>query len=187
MKCYKYEMHTHTADVSRCATITAAELISHYKRHDYSGVCITNHFFNGNTTIKADLSWDDKVSLFASGYEMAAKEGKKYGINVFFGWEYSYSGTDFLTYNLSIQWLRKHPEIMDMHVNDYLDFARSEGGFIVHAHPFREANYIPMIRLFPRKVDGVEVNNSSMIDFVNDLADKYADNYDLLKSVGSDT
>ena len=56
-----------------------------------------------------------------------------------------------------------------MDVNSYCDFVRAEGGFIVQAHPFRESNYIDMIRLLPRKVDAVEVNNACITDFENKL------------------
>ena len=180
-------MHSHTAEVSRCATIKAEELVRYYKAHGFSGICITDHFFNGNTTVLPKLKWEEKVEAFASGYKKALIEGDRVGVNVFFGWEYTYQGTDFLTYNLDIEWLMKHPEIMDMSTNEYLDFARSEGGFIVHSQPFREQAYIPMIRLLPRRVDAVEVHNAGRTEKENILADQYAYNYDLLKTVGSDT
>lgn len=186
MTLYKYETHAHTAEVSRCATISAKELVRFYKSLGFSGLCITDHFFNGNTTVPHKLPWRERVELFCEGYEKAYDEGEKVGLNVFFGWEYSYRGTDFLTFGLDKEWLLKHPHILELSVNDYCDYARSEGGFIVHAHPFREAYYIDMIRLIPRNVDAIEVNNACRTDFENKLADEYADNYNLLKSAGTD-
>lgn len=50
----------------------------------------------------------------------------------------------------------------------------------------REANYIDHIRLFPRSVHGVEVINCNQAWLSNELADVYADKYDLLKTAGSD-
>ena len=63
---------------------------------------------------------------------------------------------------------------------------REDGGLVIHAHPFREAGYIDMIRLIPRDVDGVEVINASMKDEYNSRAEWYAGSYDLLRSAGSD-
>ena len=105
---------------------------------------------------------------------------------MFFGWEYSYRGTDLLTYGLDPEWLHAHPEIMDLTMNQYCDLVREHGGFIAQAHPFREDFYIDLIRLLPRKVDAVEVINICRSDFENTLADQYADNYNLLKIAGSD-
>lgn len=35
---------------------------------------------------------------------------------------------------------------------------------VIHAHPYREAPYIPEIRLYPDYVDGVEVYNVSNVN-----------------------
>jgi hypothetical protein len=185
---YKYEMHTHTAEVSLCATAPAAALAVKYKDLGYDGICITDHFFNGNIVdIPAGLSWEEKVGLFCAGYNNALDEGNKIGLKVFFGWEYAFEGTHFLTYGLDADWLRAHPEIMEMSLKEYLKFVREEGAFVVHAHPFIEKSFVPMIRLLPRLTDAVEVNNANAAKEVNFLANQYAENYGLIKSAGSDT
>ncbi len=186
MNSFKYEMHTHTREVSLCAVIPAVELVQFYKDRGFSGICITDHFLNGNTRVPHNLSWTERVDMFCSGYENALLQGQKIGIDVFFGFEYSYRGTDFLTYGLDKNWLLNHPEVLELNVNDYLDFVRREGGFVVHAHPFREADYIDMIRLLPRKVDGIEILNANRKDFENERAKEYAENYNLLQVAGSD-
>ena len=183
---HRYETHTHTAEVSRCSLISAAELVRGYKQLGFSGVWITDHFLNGNTTVPAHLPWEDRVREFCRGYYNAYREGRRIGIDVFFGWEYSYRGTDLLTYGLDPQWLMAHPEVMKLHINEYCDLVHAHGGFIAHAHPFREANYIDLIRLLPRKVDAVEVVNTCRTEFENKMARQYADNYGLLKIAGSD-
>lgn len=183
---YKYETHAHTAEVSKCATIPATELVRFYKQMGYSGIFITDHFLNGNTTVPRHLPWKERVERYCEGYEKAYAEGRKIGLDVFFGWEYSYLGTDFLTYGLDKAWLLSYPDLLELSVREYCDLARSEGGFIVHAHPFREDYYIDMIRLIPRNVDAVEVINACRKDFENELADEYADHYGLFKTAGSD-
>ena len=186
MHLFKYEMHAHTAEVSGCATISGQDIARFYKEKGYAGLIITDHFFNGNTVVSPKLPWSDRVESFCSGFENAYMEGKKIGLDVFFGWEYSYYGTDFLTYGLDKNWLLNHPDLLSLSVPDYCDLVHQYGGFIVHAHPFREADYIDMIRLLPRKVDAVEVINIYNTDFENAQAENYADNYNLYKIVGSD-
>lgn len=186
MQFFRYETHAHTKEVSICSKISAVDLTRFYKEKGYAGICITDHFITGNTTVSKNLPWEQRIDLFCSGYEAAYEEGKRIGIDVFFGWEHSFRGTDFLTYGLDKEWLKKHPEMEFMTLNEYSDLIRSNGGFIVHAHPFREADYIDMIRLLPRKVDAVETDNACRTDFENKMADQYADDYGLLKMAGSD-
>lgn len=183
---FKYDTHVHTCEGSACASASGEAQAMFYKSRDYMGIIITDHFFNGNTTIPNDLSWEEKVERFCLGYENAKKCGDRIGLDVFFGWEYSYKGSDFLTYGLNKQWLLKNPIIMELDVNSYCDFIRDNGGIIVHAHPFREASYISMIRLLPRKCDGCEIINSNRTELENKMAAIYADNYELLPFAGSD-
>lgn len=143
-------------------------------------------FFNGNTTVPQDIPWFQRVELFVQGYENAIKRGNEIGIDVFFGWEFSLNGSDFLTYGLDKEWLLRHEDCHKLHINEYCDLVHADGGFIVHAHPFREAFYIDMIRLVPRKVDAVETLNACRTDFENKLADQYADNYSLPKMFATD-
>ncbi|NLK38747.1 MAG: histidinol phosphatase [Clostridiales bacterium] len=186
MKSFKYEMHTHTCDISKCASISAEALVQFYKDQGYSGICVTNHFIGGNTTIPKDLSWEEQINCYCSAYERALSYGQKIGISVFFGFEYSYRGTDFLVYGLEKDWLIRHPDFVNLKLKDLLAFLRAEDGFVIQAHPYRESSYIDMIRLLPRNVDGVEAINSSRPDFENDRAKEYAENYDLLQIGGSD-
>ena len=183
---YKYETHVHTSETSACASANGAAQAMFYKSKGYTGIVVTDHFFNGNTSVPHELPWEEKVNRFCLGYEKAKEQGDKIGLDVFFGWEYSYHGADLLTYGLDKQWLLKHPIVMDMDVNSYCDFVREQGGIIVHAHPFREADYIAMIRLFPRKCDACEIINSCRSDFENNMAKYYAESYGLRPFAGSD-
>ena len=186
MQTFKYETHAHTSQASKCSKITAEQLVDFYKARGYAGLFITDHFLNGNTTVSKELPWDESINLFCEGYLSAYNHGQKIGLDVFLGWEYSYNGTDLLTYGLDINWLLNHPNLLKLSVNEYCDFVHIEGGFIVHAHPFREAGYIDMIRLLPRKVDAVEVINAERTDFENKMAQEYAKNYELPSFAGSD-
>ena len=39
---YKYEIHCHTKEVSRCAQISVEKLIEKYKEAGYSGIVLTD-------------------------------------------------------------------------------------------------------------------------------------------------
>ncbi len=158
------------------------------KRCGYSGCFVTDHFFNGNTAVDTRLPWEVKVELFCQGYDDARRRGDEIGVQVFFGWEYAYGETEFLTYGLDKRFLLEHPEINSMNLADYAALVHRNGGFVIHAHPFREAPYIRTIRLFPRIVDGIEAENASHRDErFNERAKSYALSYGLPMTGGSDT
>lgn len=184
---YKYELHCHTSEISKCAKICASDMVDFYKSQNYTGLIITDHFLNGNTNVPSDEKWENRVKMFCEGYRKAKERGDQIGIDVFFGWEFTIPhGNDFLTYGLDEEWLLNHENCDLLHINDYYDLVHKDGGFIVHAHPFREAFYIDMIRLAPRKVDAVEVFNACRTDFENKMADIYAQSYCLPPSCGTD-
>jgi len=183
---YLYELHCHTSEVSKCAVISAKDQVRYYKSLGFDGICITDHFLNGNTVVPKNLDYETRIDLFFESYYLAKEEGEKIGIKVFPGLEYTYGGCDILTYATDIDFLKSHPEIVSMRPAPYCNFIRENGGFVFHAHPFREAAYIEMIRLFPRVVDGVETINGCRTDFENNRANEYADNYGLAKICGSD-
>lgn len=184
---YKYETHMHTSQASACAVNTGAEMAAAYAEAGYQGIIITDHFFNGNTCIPSRYSWEKRLELFYQGFLEAKAEGEKRGLQVFFGWEYGYHHTDLLTYGLSLDFLRQNPDILNWSVEQYADAVHQSGGFITHAHPFREAFYISKIRLLPELTDGVEVVNASHRNpDYNQRAKEYAKKENLIPMSGSD-
>ena len=183
---YKYEMHLHTYPVSGCAKVSVKDNIEFYKALGYDGIFITNHFLDGNLNAEyRHLPYEEKIKFYFSDYEEGVKLGAEVGLRVFCGLEMSLAGTDFLVYGLDKQWWLDHPEVMDMKKSVQLPFLMENGAIIFQAHPFREAKYIDHIRLFPC-VDGIEVINAERTDFVNQMAELYADHYGKLKIAGTD-
>ena len=84
------------------------------------------------------------------------------------GWEACYEGTEFLVYGLDRAWLLAHPQIKDASIEEQYALVHEGGGIISHAHPFREEDYIPEIRLFPEYVDAVEGVNAMHSSRVSD-------------------
>lgn len=183
---YKYEMHLHTCPVSKCGKATVEENLAFYQKMGYTGVFVTNHFLDGNINIDASVSYRDKLDFYLSDYYKALDLAAFYDLQVFFGVELSYKGTDFLVYGLDPDWYYAHPEIMDMKKTEELPFMIREGGLTFQAHPYREASYIDHIRLFPRSVQGVEVINACRNDLENRMAEAYAEAYGLIRIAGSD-
>ena len=183
---YRYETHLHTYPVSRCAKRTVRENLEYYKGLGYDGVFVTNHFLDGNINIERDRPFAEKLDFYCSDYEQAKLLSEEIGIRVFFGVEMSYKGTDFLVYGLHKAWYAAHPEIIGMERSAILSLLKENGALVVQAHPYREANYIDHIRLFPRHVHGIEIVNASRPDFENDMAAYYAQSYGLIPFAGSD-
>ncbi len=184
---YLYETHLHTKEGSLCASAPAAEQVRRYHALGYTGIVVTDHFFsNSSCRVPRDLSWEEGIKRFYYSYELALAEGEKCGLQVFFAFEHSYHGNDFLVYGLEQDWLISHPELASLPLLDFLRLVRSAGAVVIHAHPYRRANYIDMIRLVPDDVDGVEVINACRSDFDNNLAAAYAEAYQLAPSAGSD-
>ena len=117
------------------------------------------------------------------------------GLDVFFGYEAGYQGTEFLVYGITLEWLIAHPEIENATIEEQYEWIHEAGGMVIHAHPFREEPYIPEIRLFPEYVDGVEGINATHSspksrshnnpDF-DKKAIAYATKYHLPMTAGSD-
>lgn len=195
MQGYLYETHMHTSEGSACGKNTAAEMARAYAEGGYTGIIVTDHFFYGNTAVDRSFAWREWVERYCLGYEHARVEGEKYGLQVFFGWESGYRGTEFLVYGLDKEWLLSHPEIRDATVEEQYKLVHKEGGIVIHAHPFREASYIEEIRLYPEYVDGVEGINAAHSGRTkmcsghpeyNDRAEAYAAKHGLPMTAGSD-
>ena len=186
---YKFETHLHTSESSACGRNTGAEMARGCKRAGYSGAVITDHFFNGNCAVRRDLPWEERVRLFMRGYESAKREGDKIGIDIYFGFEYSLQGNDFLIYNFGEEKILAYPEIMSDKFEVMAERVRGEGGFIIHAHPFRNESYIVYPgRVFPEHTDAAEVVNTAHWNPDYDKkALEYAEKYNLYKFSGSDT
>lgn len=192
---YLYETHLHTAEGSACASMGAEAMVRAYKEAGYTGIVITDHFYHGNTAVDRSLPWHEWVERFCKGYENAKAQGDKIGLQVFFGWEAGYQGTEFLIYGLDKQWLLDHPEIRDCTIEEQYGLVHGHGGLVIHAHPFREESYIKEVRFFPEHVDGVEVINATHSSVNsrshknpawNEMALQYAQEHNLAQTSGSD-
>jgi hypothetical protein len=158
---YLYETHLHTSEASACARSTGVEMARACKEYGYAGIFVTDHHFGGNTRIDRSLPWEEWVDRFCEGYEHVKAEGDRIGLDVFFGYEAGFHATEFLIYGVDKAWMRAHPELRNGTIEEQYRLVHEAGGMVVHAHPYREEDYIPEIRLFPQWVDAVEGINAT--------------------------
>ena len=183
---YLYETHLHTSQSSACGKSLGREYAARYLDLGYTGIITTDHFYGGNCAIERDLPWDKWVHSFYRGYEDAREEGARRGLDVFFGWEESYEGDDYLVYGLDKEWLLEHPECRSWTRMKQFEEVRRYGGCVVHAHPFRQYFYVNRINLFIESVDAVEAANAGNERSFDALAWAYAKKLKLPVTAGSD-
>lgn len=143
-KLYKYEIHLHTAETSRCGYLTAEELVSMYKELGYDGICITDHlhdFYLSLMDCRGD--WQRSMDRFMFGYHEAKKAGEAAGLDVIFGIELRFTNndSDFLVFGVDEEWLRANPFVCHMR---HEEFFRQYGDSVLmlQAHPFRNGHPI---------------------------------------------
>ena len=183
---YLYETHLHTSQGSACGNSRGHEYIKRYIDLGYSGIIVTDHFFGGNCAVDRSLPWKKWVHQFCRGFEDARDEGSRRGLDVFFGWEQSFEGDDYLVYGLDRQWLLEHPEVRYWSRKEQFEEVKRYGGCVVQAHPFRQQFYIDCIHLSTGCVDAVEAANGGNDPFENILARNYAEKLNLPFTAGSD-
>ena len=183
---YRYETHLHTCQSSRCGRSTGAEHARFYKERGYTGIFVTDHFFGGNTAAPRTGDWADRVNAYCAGYEDAKREGDRIGLDVFFGWEETFEGDDYLVYGLDKNWLLAHPEVEHWTRQDQFEQVHRYGGCVIQAHPFRCRGYIQRIHLALDLVDGVEVANVGNHQVEDACAMQYAKTYGMYMTAGSD-
>lgn len=184
---FLYETHLHTCQGSACGVSRGRDYIRKYKDRGFTGIMVTDHFFNSNTTADRCLPWKDWVDAYCVGFEDAREAGEKYGLDVFFGWEETFDGDDYLVYGLDKAWLLEHPELVRWTRAEQFREVRRYGGCVVQAHPFRQHSYIRELHLAPFFVDGIEAANAGNHEAVYDgLAMEYARLLGLPAVAGSD-
>ena len=173
---YFYETHLHTSVSSKCGESTPEEMVIACKEYGYTGIIVTDHNWGGNTCIDKDLPWREFVEKYCKSYERAKKKGDEIGLDVFFGYEAGYNGTEFLIYGMDKEFMLRNEMLRTASIEEQYEIVHRGGGIVVHAHPYREEDYIPEVRLFPNHIDAVEGVNAAHISKTSGHA--YTPEYD---------
>lgn len=182
---YTYEVHLHTAEVSACGQVPAADAVRLYKDLGYSGMVVTDHYYEGFFEKHLSGSWDDAVDRYLRGYRIAFRAGERLGVAVLLGMELRFADhpNDYLVYGVTERFLYEHPRLYEMRLSAFRQLASEEGLFISQAHPFRDG----MTPADPAHLDGIEVYNMNpRHNSRNDRARAYASMHGLTMLAGSD-
>ena len=183
---YLYETHFHTAEVSPCGSIPAAEAVRAYHDKGYTGIVVTDHY-HGDILNQAgqEASLDEKVEWWMNGYRLARQTGEALGMTILLGMELRFDGhpEDYLVYGISPAFLHAHPLLYTMTPASFSALAREHGLYFGQAHPFRPG----LTRCDPALLDGVEVFNGNLRHNSHDAdAQAFAREHGLLETSGSD-
>ena len=182
---YRYELHLHTDESSKCGHVPAADQVKTYHKLGYQGICVTDHLHNTQIAYyNVANDWNTIVDRYLTGYRAAKAAGDAVGLDVIFGIELRFpeNDSDYLIYGIDEQWLYDNPWITNMDHQSFFDRYKDEV-LIIHAHPYRNCDEV-----FYRCVHGIEIINCNpRHDSRNELALQLAkDNPHLYRTVGSD-
>lgn len=185
---YKTELHCHSIDVSACARIDAETLVRRYKEAGYTTVVLTNHFSIYSYNHLGCTDWQKWVDCYMNGVE-ALRRAAGDDLTVLWATELRMyeDPNDYLVYGMTEEFLRSHPDIWQMSIEQLSPLMHENGMFIAQAHPFRD-----YMRVTPhRYLDGIEVYNGSAgghygTDSRNDMALLWANKFGMLQTSGTD-
>ena len=182
---YKYELHLHTSETSRCGHVPAVDQVKTYHSLGYQGLCVTDHLHDTYLSmLGCPDNWEKCMDRYLSGYRNAKKAGEALGMDIILGCELRFpeNESDYLLYGIDEQWLYDHPFICRMNHQSFFDTYGKEI-LIIHAHPYRHNDIV-----YYDCVHGLEVVNCNpRHDSRNELALKLAkENPHLYRVVGSD-
>ena len=181
---FKTELHCHSNDISACARVSTQDIINKFYEAGYSTLVLTNHFSQGTLDHVGAKSWDEWIDKFVGAYEKLKKDAQG-KLNILLGLELRLndSDNDYLVFGATEEFLRKIPHVFDLWPEDFHRLANENGCLFVQAHPFR--NHMKIKR--PDCLDGVEVFNGHFgHDSRNDIAELWAERYNLIKTSGTD-
>lgn len=183
---FKTETHMHTLEGSICGRLSAEEMVQAYHDAGFQTIFVSNHFGTQFFERFGEMNWDETMERFMLGYRKAKAAGDQIGMNVLFSAEIEFDqfkGLHYLVYGIDLEFLKAHPYLHKMSVEDFYRIAKKQGILFVQAHPYRDQNQI----VTPQWVDGFEVCNPNPRHISNDdHAEQTAAEYGLYRTAGSD-
>lgn len=154
---YQYELHTHTAEVSRCAASAAADTVALYREHGYDGLVITDHYSPMTFMQKNLFAPQRETDFYLTGYKNAlAAAGSDFTVLLGMELRFYGNGNDYLVYGMTEDFIRNHGNLMFCYPRRFHKLAQQNNMIFVQAHPFRP--YI--FRTNPKYLDGCEIYNA---------------------------
>lgn len=181
------ETHLHTSEGSACGQIKGADIPEIYSNAGFNAIILTDHYSPGNRNIPSSGSWTERLTPLKRGYDNLSNSAVNFGIEVFFGVEFSFetSPNDYLVYGIDRKWLFEQPCLWSLSLKKFRRILKQEQpeAVIIQAHPYRFKCFPEL----PSLIDGVEAfNGNPRHDNRNPLAEKFAGAHSLKMTSGSD-
>ncbi len=184
----RFELHVHTKECDKCASMGGADIVHHFQKLGYDGMVVTDHYIDLFHEWFADellgKSYRQRMERWLKGYYTAREEGEKCGFTVLPGAEVRFDGqpNDYLIYGVSEDFFYEAPPLNHCKTLEELTALLPTDACVVQAHPFRDS----MTVMDPKLLFGLEVRNAGTPEFRNDLARIYAEHYQKAMTSGSD-
>jgi len=183
---FKIDPHIHTAEVSPCGQLSAAEIVQRYHEQGYHGLLITDHmheeYING---LPCKNEWQACVQHFLQGYQNAKAAGEPLGMKILLGVEVRFidNDCDYLLIGVDEAFLYNNPYF---HMRTLCEFYHMFGDqlLIIQAHPYRYNDHVQV-----EHIHGFEIHNTNpRHDSRNKLAqDLFREHPSKFTFAGSDT
>ena len=171
---YRYEIHAHTRNSSRCGKLDGAEIAQKYKDAGYDGIVITDHYAPMSFDPKEFFNKKQAMDHYLRGYR-SAKTVEDENFSVILGMELRFYATvnDYLVYGVTEEMLYSLPLLLGKYLRRATKLLRKNGCVVIQAHPFRKF----ITRANPKHLDGVEVLNGKTDGELNRKAKEWADSF----------
>ena len=148
------DMHAHTKGISWCCQAPAEKIVADAKAVGLDGIILTNHYQELYVT---DKGIDEFVERYIAEYHYTKECGEKIGIKVFFGLEVTMNENHrnhMLVYGITEDYLRAHPALFTLSLEELYETVHAGGGVLVQGHPYRDG----AVPLDSNYLDGIEIN-----------------------------
>ncbi len=188
---FKYDLHVHSKEMSRCSNCDIYTLADEYEQAGFDGFALVNHF-NTDTVCNMfrDKSWGYLTELTYETF-LKLKDYAGNRLNITFGLEIAFPEchNDYLVYGLTEETLKGLAEfageegVFGMGLEKLHEYTAANGALLIQAHPFRYDMFVKN----PEHIDGYEIyNGSTRHNSNNEIAEMWAKKYGKLKTAGSD-
>ncbi len=175
------DAHIHTAEISPCSQVPAADLVARCAKEGLGGICLTNHY-------KASAvrgPFEEWRKRYTDEYRRTRHLGEKLGLKVFFGVEFTLDEmpkNDFTVYGLTEEDIEEAEPLYRLTLRELADYVHGKNALLYHAHPFRNTTPVDGTLL-----DGTEINCHPLYRGCREADVRaFADRYNLRLSCGSD-
>ncbi len=151
---FKSELHAHSNPVSGCGRFPADEVVNIYRGVGCNTLTLTNHLTENQLVGRTEA---ELAEFYLSDYYKACEQANAVGMNLAFGVEIRFTGTnnDFLVYGICPNDMEKLIHYVMTDIQTFYREFKNDKNVIIHAHPYRkkcEPNAIGFI-------DGIETFN----------------------------